>query len=137
MLYPTCTTLFFSGFLTWLKMDLRSCTLYYNFTSTSKTLEMPFQCTKIKKQVSGSIAPDLPNLESVPPPPHIWDGLTPLGLHRTIKQECRIATYISRNLVGIFSCMQTRISKNINLVARGKIIFSTSPRRTKRPYGDI
>jgi hypothetical protein len=49
VLYHTCTTLFFSGFLTWLKMDLRSCTLYYNFTSASKTLEMPFQCTKILK----------------------------------------------------------------------------------------
>jgi hypothetical protein len=39
--------LVFSGFLTWLKMDLRSCTLYYNFTIASQTLEMPFQCTKI------------------------------------------------------------------------------------------
>ena len=52
MLYHTCTILFFSGFLTWLKMDLRSCTLYYNFTSASKTLEMPFQCTKKKFRVA-------------------------------------------------------------------------------------
>ena len=57
---------------------IRSCTLYYNFTSASKTLEMPFQCTKIL-QVSGGIPPDLPNLESVSPPPTFWDGLTPLN----------------------------------------------------------
>jgi hypothetical protein len=46
VLYHTCTTLFFSGFLTWLKMDLRSCTL---------------------KKNSGSIPPDL--IWSPPPPP--------------------------------------------------------------------
>jgi hypothetical protein len=77
-------------------MDLRSCTLYYNFTSASKTLEMPFQCTKIKKQISGSISPHFPNLESVPPlPPHFlgWiDALAVKWCNKIVEvmKTCRI-----------------------------------------------
>jgi hypothetical protein len=47
VLYPTCTTLFFSGFLTWLKMDLRSAHCTITLQVPPKRWKCPFSVPKI------------------------------------------------------------------------------------------
>ena len=49
---------------------------------------MPFQCTKIIENISGSIPPDLPSLESVPLPT-FWDRLTPLPRAMPVRGRAR------------------------------------------------
>jgi hypothetical protein len=77
VLYSTCKTLFFSGFLTWLKMYLRSCTLYYNLQVPTKRWKCHFSVPKLKNKFRVAYLQTF-LIWSPHPPPIFWDGLTPL-----------------------------------------------------------
>ena len=69
----------------------------------SKRWKCRFSVPKFKK-ISGSIPPDLPNLESVPLT--FWDGLTPLDalpteLHGQTDLRLEIMKYILMNVINI------------------------------------